>query len=67
LEALKASGVKLYWIGAGSTDFAREGALNLSVLVKQHGFNTSYREDPGMHYWFIWRTFLGDFGSQLFR
>lgn len=67
LEALKASGVKLYWIGAGSTDFAREGALNLSALVKQHGFNTTYREDPGAHYWFIWRTFLGDFGSQLFR
>jgi enterochelin esterase family protein len=67
LEALKASGVKLYWIGAGSTDFAREGALNLSAAVKQHGFHTTYREDPGMHYWFIWRTFLGDFGSQLFR
>jgi enterochelin esterase family protein len=67
LEALKASGVKLYWIGAGSTDFAREGALNLSAAVKQHGFNTIYREDPGMHYWFIWRTFLGDFGSRLFR
>jgi enterochelin esterase-like enzyme len=67
LEALKTSGVKLYWIGAGSTDFAREGALNLSAAVKQHGFNTIYREDPGMHYWFIWRTFLGDFGSRLFR
>jgi enterochelin esterase family protein len=67
LEALKASGVKLYWIGAGSTDFAREGALNLSAAVKQHGFNTIYREDHGMHYWFIWRTFLGDFGSRLFR
>jgi enterochelin esterase family protein len=67
LEALKASGVKLYWIGAGSTDMAREGALNLSALVKKHGFNTTYREDPGAHYWFIWRAFLCDFGSQLFR
>ncbi len=67
LEALKASGVKLYWIGAGSTDFAREGALKLSAAVKEHGFNTTYREDPGMHYWFIWRTFLGDFSSKLFR
>ncbi len=67
LEALKARGVKLYWIGAGTTDFAREGTLNLSALVKKHGFNTSYREDPGAHYWFIWRTFLGDFATRLFR
>lgn len=67
LDALKTSGVKLYWIGAGSTDFAREPAVKLSALVKEKGFNTSYREDPGAHYWFIWRTFLGDFGSKLFR
>jgi enterochelin esterase family protein len=67
LEALKASGVKLYYIGAGSTDFAREGALRLAAAVKQHGFQTIYREDPGMHFWFIWRSFLADFGARLFR
>jgi enterochelin esterase-like enzyme len=67
LDALKASGVKLYWVGAGSTDMARQGAVNLEAKVKEHGFNTSYMESPGAHYWFIWRIFLADFGSKLFR
>jgi hypothetical protein len=47
LDALKASGVKLYWVGAGSTDMARPGAENLEAKVKEHGFNTTYRESPG--------------------
>jgi len=67
LTALKANGVKLYWVGAGTTDSARVGATNLSGMLKQLGFNTSYKEIPGAHYWFIWRDFLGDFGSKLFR
>ena len=67
LTALKASGVKLYWVGAGTTDTARVGATNLSGMLKKLGFNTSYKEIPGAHYWFIWRDFLGDFGSKLFR
>jgi len=67
LNALKASGVKLYWVGAGTTDMARQGAVTLESKIKEHGFNTSYMESPGAHYWFIWRIFLGDFGSKLFR
>ena len=49
------------------TDMARQGSVNLEAKVKEHGFNTSYMESPGAHYWFIWRIFLGDFGSKLFR
>jgi enterochelin esterase family protein len=58
LEAVKAGGVKFYWIGAGSTDTARERTVNLSELVKKDGFNSTYREIPGRHYWFLWRDFL---------
>ena len=29
LEAVKAGGVKFYWTGAGTTDMAREGTMNL--------------------------------------
>jgi len=36
-------------------------------LMKKLGFNTSYKEIPGAHFWFIWRDFLGDFGAKLFR
>jgi len=67
LTALKESGVKLYWVGVGAQDMALEGSRNLAALVKKIGFNTVYREIPGTHYWFIWRVFLGEFGSMLFK
>ena len=50
--------MKFYWLGAGTTDMARERTVTLSELVKKDGFNTSYREIPGRHYWFLWRDFL---------
>jgi enterochelin esterase family protein len=67
LEAVKAGGVKHYWVGAGTTDFALDGSKKLYELTKKHGFETSYHESPGAHYWFIWRIFLGEYGSILFR
>ncbi len=67
LAAVKAGGVKFYWLGAGTTDMAREGTVNLSELVKKHGFKTTYREIPGRHYWFLWRDFLGQFAQVMFQ
>jgi len=67
IDAVKAGGVKFYWLGAGTTDTAREGTMNLSKLVKDHGFKTSYREIPGRHYWFLWRDFLGEFAQVMFQ
>jgi enterochelin esterase-like enzyme len=67
LDAVKAGGVKFYWLGAGTTDMAREGTVTLSQLVQKKGFNTSYREIPGSHYWFLWRDFLGQFAQVMFQ
>jgi enterochelin esterase-like enzyme len=67
LKAVKEGGVKYYWTGAGSTDMAREGTVNLHALLEKDGFKTSYKEIPGAHYWFLWRDFLSDYGSILFR
>jgi enterochelin esterase family protein len=67
IEAVKAGGVRFYWLGAGTTDMAREGTVNLANLVKEHGFKTSYREIPGRHYWFLWRDFLGQFAQVMFQ
>jgi enterochelin esterase family protein len=67
LEAVKAGGVKFYWTGAGTTDMAREGTVNLENEVKKVGFATSYTEIPGAHYWFLWRYFLGQFGPIMFQ
>ena len=45
----------------------RRTRRNLHSLLEKQGFKTSYKEIPGAHYWFLWRDFLGDFGSILFR
>lgn len=67
MAALKKSGVKYYWLGAGTTDMARAGTVALSEDVKKLGFNTSYKEIPGRHYWFLWRDFLSDYAIRLFE
>src|SRR4051812_13060609 len=67
LEAVKSGGVTFYWLGAGTTDQARERTVNLSELVKKDGFNTSYREIPGRHYWFLWRDFLVHYAQVAFQ
>jgi enterochelin esterase-like enzyme len=67
LDAVKAGGVKFYWLGAGTTDMAREGTVNLSELVKKEGIPTSYREIPGRHYWFLWRDFLAHYAQVAFQ
>ena len=67
LVALKASGVKLYWIGAGSTDMALQSAKSLSEAVRKVGFNEVFRETPGGHTWFNWRIYLSEFAPLLFQ
>ena len=66
-EAVKGGGVKFYWLGAGTTDTARERTVNLSGAVKKEGFNTTYREIPGRHYWFLWRDFLAQYAQIAFQ
>jgi enterochelin esterase-like enzyme len=66
LEAVKNGGVKFYWLGAGTTDMARERTVTLSDLVKKDGFNTTYREIPGRHFWFLWRDFLVHYAQVAF-
>ena len=67
LKKLKDSGVKHYYVAAGATDMARSGSEALYKLVQTAGLNASWHETPGAHYYLIWRVFLGDFGSMLFR
>jgi len=67
LTKLKDSGVKHYYVGAGTTDFARSGSEALYKLAQGAGLNASWHETPGAHYYLIWRVFLGDYGSMLFR
>jgi enterochelin esterase-like enzyme len=67
LTRLKDSGVKQYYVAAGTTDMARSGSEALYKIAQRVGLKTSWHETPGGHYYLIWRVFLGDFGSMLFR
>ena len=67
LEKLKACGVRHYWIGTGTTDFALKGSETLYAAAQKAGLNATYHTAPGAHFWFIWRQFLGEFASILFR
>ena len=67
LTKVKNAGVKHYYVGVGTTDMALKGSETLFAVAKKVGLNTTYHTSPGAHYWFIWRVFLGEFGSMLFR
>jgi enterochelin esterase-like enzyme len=67
LTKVKEAGVKHYWIGVGTTDFALKGSETLLSVAKKVDLNPSYHTAPGAHYWFIWRQFLGEYGSILFK
>jgi enterochelin esterase-like enzyme len=67
LNKLKDSGVKHYYVGAGTTDFALAGSQALFKTAQTVGLKTSWHDTPGPHYYLIWRVLLGDFASMLFR
>jgi enterochelin esterase family protein len=67
LTKLRESGVKHYYVGAGTTDFALNGSKTLHEVAQKAGLETSWHETPGPHLYLIWRVFLGDFGSMLFK
>jgi len=68
LTKVKAGGVKRYWVGAGTTDFALKDSQALYETAKSVGLNVGeYRLAPGAHFWFIWRLFLSEYAPLLFR
>lgn len=67
LLEIKKDGVKVYWTGAGDIDMARAGTVALESDLKSKDFPTSYKEIPGRHYWFLWRDFLSDYATLLFK
>jgi enterochelin esterase-like enzyme len=67
LDAIRKANLKLYWTGAGDIDQAHDRTVALEAALKAKGFPTSYKEIPGRHYWFLWRDFLGDYASKIFK
>jgi S-formylglutathione hydrolase FrmB len=67
LTKIKNAGVKHYWIGTGTTDFALKGSETLKQVAEKVGLPMSYHTSPGAHYWFIWRVFLSEYSTIIFR
>lgn len=67
LDAIKKAGIKFFWTGSGDIDIAYDRSVALEADLKAKGFPTSRKEIPGRHYWFLWRDFLGDYSSILFK
>lgn len=68
LESLKRSGtVKLFWVSAGDTDFAHDGAKEDFEIVRKIGFNTRWLETHGAHTWITWRIHISQLAPLLFR
>ena len=68
LEAVKAGGVKLYYVGCGLKDTgALEGSKNLIGVLNKHGMKNVMKETPGAHTWFTWRILLADFAPLFFK
>lgn len=68
LSAVKAAGVRLYYVGCGVDDkLAYEGSKTLVSLLKQAGIEPTFRESSGGHTWFNWRIYLSEFAPMLFR
>ena len=66
--ALKAGGVKLYYVGCGVKDpLAYAGSQALADLLKRQGFVSLFNETPGGHTWANWRIYLADLAPRLFR
>jgi enterochelin esterase-like enzyme len=45
---------------------ARERTQTLSELAKKGGFNTTYREIHGRHFWLLWRDSLVHYAQVAF-
>ncbi|MBN2029228.1 esterase [bacterium] len=67
LDALKESGVNLYWIGCGVDDFVYESAKTLREVLDAHDFEYTYYESSGGHTWANWRIYLSELAPLLFK
>lgn len=64
--ALKATGVKKYWVACGKDDFVMESNKRLLSILENTGFEHEYFENEGGHSWANWRTYLTKFAPMLF-
>jgi enterochelin esterase family protein len=67
LQAIRASGVKLYWIACGVDDRVMDANNALRKALDKNGLPHTYYESSGGHTWANWRIYLSKFAPLLFR
>lgn len=59
-KSLKA-GLRLVWFATGKDDFLVGTSRATVQMLKDHGFDVTYRETKGGHTWLNWRDYLAEF------
>ena len=58
---------RLYWVGAGKYDIARENSNATVALLNKSGIKTEVHETGGFHAWNNWRDYLNQFAAKIFK
>ena len=57
----------MLWIGCGEQDSLFPRSKNLSDLLTKHDVKHVFRAIEGVHNYTVWRKFLAEYASLLFR
>ena len=60
-------GVRLVWFATGKDDFLIDTSVATVQMLKDHGFDVTYKESEGGHTWLNWRDYLAEFAPMLFQ
>ena len=61
------SRLRLLWVGCGRQDFLYQANRQFVELLKSKGVKVQYHETEGSHVWSIWRGYLNETASMLFK
>lgn len=59
--------IRLLWVGCGKDDFLIQSNRSTVEWLKSKGVKHTWVESEGAHSWPVWRRYLADFASLLFR
>jgi len=60
-------GTRLIWFATGRDDGLITTSRATVDLLKKHGFEVSFQETDGAHWWRNWRNYLDEFAPLLFQ
>lgn len=60
-------GTRLIWFATGRDDGLITTSRATVDVLKKHGFEVSFQETDGAHWWRNWRNYLDEFAPLLFR